>query len=549
MSRRPKLEPTLVLVALALGAPPPPASAQEALPGVFAEIIDVRVVNLEVVVTDKDGVRVSGLQAADFVLDVDGKEMPIEYFTEVLGGTAVATGQGGAGGLPSLQPGAPVGTSYLLFVDEFFTVARDRDVVLEALAEDLPLIGPGDRMAIVAYDGKRLEMLSTWSTSAPELERVLKAATRRPAFGLQRRAELNSFLRNRAGVTDFRGDRFPSETRLDIDEERFAHELSSQVQRVVGAAAATLRGFASPPGRKVMLLIAGGWPFEPTEYAAASNRRMIVERGITGGAELLRPLSDTANRLGYTLYPVDAPGLMNSVGDVELSAPQSDSGDFGSFDFVREQSLHASLGFLADETGGRALLNSNRLDSLPEVAGDTRSYYWLGFSPPWRGDDKVHDIRVRPKNGAYKVRARDSFEDLSRRSQVSNLVESALLFGNAPSSRPLELEFGRPKRAGFGTVEVPVTIRFPARDVTLLPGEGGYRGLVEVRMAVLDARGERSDVPVTEVPIVRSSEPPADLVLAFSTALLMRKGRHDVIISVYDPIGGNLLSSRTTISP
>jgi len=42
---------------------------------IFGETIDVRVVNVEVVVTDGSGNRVNGLKPADFHLKVDGKEV------------------------------------------------------------------------------------------------------------------------------------------------------------------------------------------------------------------------------------------------------------------------------------------------------------------------------------------------------------------------------------------------------------------------------------------------------------------------------------------
>ena len=63
-------------------------AAQESaspLPGVFGEVLDVRVVNLEVVVTDRQGIPIRGLQVSDFRLLVDGEEVPIGYFSEVLG--------------------------------------------------------------------------------------------------------------------------------------------------------------------------------------------------------------------------------------------------------------------------------------------------------------------------------------------------------------------------------------------------------------------------------------------------------------------------------
>src|SRR4051794_147377 len=96
--------------------------AQETPPA-FGESIDVRVVNVEAVVTDRQGKRVTGLKPEDFRLRVDGKEVPVEYFSEVRDGEALAAtpeaaqppeaktpgggagrGGGGGGGAPHLPP-------------------------------------------------------------------------------------------------------------------------------------------------------------------------------------------------------------------------------------------------------------------------------------------------------------------------------------------------------------------------------------------------------------------------------------------------------------
>ena len=44
---------------------------------------------------------------------------------------------------------------------------------------------------------------------------------------------------------------------LEGDELAYAELLEERVERAVDAATATLRGFAQPPGRKVMLLLSG----------------------------------------------------------------------------------------------------------------------------------------------------------------------------------------------------------------------------------------------------------------------------------------------------
>ncbi|MCB1037443.1 MAG: hypothetical protein KDD47_26670, partial [Acidobacteria bacterium] len=110
-----------VLVAVLVFKLPATAEQKEPLPSVY-ETLDVHVVNLEAVVTE-NGQPVHGLTARDFRLSVKGKEQPIEYFTEVLGGVAksrIPVAPGEAGPVPTLPEGQPVGVSYLVFIDDYF---------------------------------------------------------------------------------------------------------------------------------------------------------------------------------------------------------------------------------------------------------------------------------------------------------------------------------------------------------------------------------------------------------------------------------------------
>src|SRR3954462_8533552 len=125
--------------------PAPPAPS-------FGERIDVRVVNVEAVVTDREGGRGRGLTAADFRLLVDDQEVPVGYFTEIVDGKAAAPGAGAPPTPATTSPlaaGELVGTSYLVFVDNSFVLAAHRNIVLDKLAGDVARLGPEDRMAIV----------------------------------------------------------------------------------------------------------------------------------------------------------------------------------------------------------------------------------------------------------------------------------------------------------------------------------------------------------------------------------------------------------------
>jgi VWFA-related protein len=524
----------------------------------FGETLDVRVVNIEAVVVDKSGNRVSGLQPSDFRLRVDGKDVPIEYFTEVRGGDAVAPGPAPAGeqaaaGMPALVPGSPVGTSYLVFIDDFFSLARDRDRTLDMIAKDLPRLTPEDRMAVVAYDGRKLDMLSTWSQSVPTLERVLERAKERPAGGLKRAAELKSADRDR----QLRGN--PDRTlgslgfravtpELDITDRAYAEDLAAQVGGAVEAASATLRSFAAPPGRKVLLLLAGGWPYDPAQYTVNDYTTLVNEPSIPTGEKLLRPLTDTANLLGYTVYPVDVPGMQSKVVDAE-DMSYNDAATSLLNATSRESEGETSLMYVADQTGGRALLNGLRDKAFERAVEDTRSYYWLGFTPQHKGDDHHYDVRLEVLKKGLRIRSRQGFQDLSKKTEVSMQVESALLFGNPPTMQPLTVELGKPQRGGRGTIKLPMTVRIPLDRVTMIPNGDQNVADLELRVAALDENGRRSEVSVLPIRIAGRGHAAPGQTSKYDTTMELRKVKQSLVVALYDKTSGELLSSTLEVAP
>lgn len=564
MKAYPQLATTLLLLLSSISTPPARAQggapAPEAAITQFGETVDVRVVNLEVVVTDRDGLPVTGLGAGDFRLVVDGAEESIRYFTEVRSGTAVAADAAGApavAGVPSLAPGEPVGASYLVFVDDFFPLARDRDKVLQSLRDDVERLGPEDRMAIVAYDGAMLTMLSSWTNSTRELERALRDAQARPAHGLRRVSERRSLssdrrTRQQAGLPGISGSRMTAlDTRLSVDERFYAETLEAQVQNVVSGATAALRGFANPPGRKVLLLLSGGWPYEIDDYVSDQFGRVTSEPGVQTGARLYAPLVDTANQLGYTIFAVDVPG-MGSDGstDADVELVPEDSTRFASF--LRENNVQYTLERVARATGGQALLNAGRLVALERAEAATRSYYWIGFEPAWKGDDRRHEVKLEVRREGLRVASREGYVDFSRRAEVSAAVESVLLFGAGPGVRDLQLEVGPPQPGGR-TMKLPISFTLPVAELTLLPsGAADAAGRVadlELRVAAIDERGGRSEIPIVPIQLVLSSAPTPGMLVRHQTVLELRRAKNRVVVAVYDPLSGTTWSKTVEVRP
>ena len=544
---------TKIIVCLVVSSLLPVAAIAQATgsdqPPTFGEIIDVRVINLEVVVTEGKE-RVRGLTSDDFRLLVDRKEVPIEYFTEVVGGQAVLPTGGDPTAIPALAPGESVGTRFLVFVDDLFSVKTQRNRVLRKMTEQLAYLGPEDSMAVVAYDGREIELLSSWTGSQRELERVFRKAQERRSFGMQRRLAPGSFYRQPGfgGFANGFGGPFSGRDPL-LNDFGFGRgvvrgsRLYDDAERVLDAATSVLRAFAKPTGRKVMLLLSGGWPVPAIGTGFASDVRYASGGS---GRSLLRPLADTANRLGYTLYPVDIKGIENySSGSAEFGS-LGQANFFESLSRDREWVEESGLVYLAEETGGKALLDGASLSALQRTVEDTRSYYWLGFTPTWQENDQRHRVKIEVRRKGLKVRSRDSFSDLSRQTEVSMLLESAQIF-DLPipgEDRPFDVTFGEPENSGRRKVVVPMKLEIPLDQLTLLPYQDGYAAQLELRLAVTDDRGTRAGIPVMQLELRRKALAQAGESAIFEVPLKLRRRPHRLLVSLHDPTSGQLMSQR-----
>lgn len=510
---------------------------QEDLPEVFSEVVDVRVVNIEVVVTDRKGDRVHGLRASEFELLVDGEPTPIDYFTEIRDGFAVEPGEGDVAAVPSLDPDTPVATNFLIYVDDFFSIERDRNRVLDRLEEDLGELGPADRVAAVAFDGSSVETLTAWTNSPGQLGEALDRARGRPAHGLERRSELRMVDSGRDSVEQFERSLTISRDLSSLAsraEIHYQEKLSDQLERSALAVTATMRRFANQPGRKVMLLLAGGWPRSVKVYALGrppADDTEAIDSRVASEDELYGPLLSTANLVGFALYPVDVPAATAGSGE-------------------RPGNLRGTLQQLAASTGGVPMLMAQRDTALSRVVEDTHSYYWLGFEPQRREDDAFHEIVVRTVSRAdLDVRTREGYVDMSRDREIAMTSEGALLFGDLPDALPLDVRFGAPVRAGRGRMSVPMEVTIPLDEMEFLPAGDQSQSVLEVRVAVMDGSGNRAEVSLDRVPVVGPEQPQPGQVFYYQTDLQLRRREHTVLITVRDPLTGTTLSATKEISP
>lgn len=493
----------IALSALCLAVPAIGATAEKpkAEIPIIGETIDVRVVNVEAVVTAASGQRVPGLSTADFRLLVDGREVPVEYFAEIAEGKSLQADKA------PVATGEEVGRNYLIYVDDSFSLATRRNDILEKLERDLALLGPADRMAILAFDGARLSVLCGWTGDAKTLRDALAQARQRPALGAEMLAHQRKLQRDvdwvldnadsiETGDSDRVGGPKVHETEeiFKATSRRVSGEARTQLGKSTEAATAALRGFETPQGRKVMLLLSGAWSVSVT-------------------TRLYNPVVQAANQLGYTVYPVDA--------------SQSDATEA------------TGLDALARATGGRLLIPANNA-VFREAVADSGTYYWLGFTPAWKADDHGHSVTLEVRKPGLVVRSRSGFSDLSHRTEAAMKSESVLLFGGANDDRRLIVQLGEPKQDGR-EFEVPVTLGVPVEALALTPKGKGYLAEVPLAVSTEEEDGRRANLSGPRLKVTMTTLPPAGTYARFQTVVRLRDPKQRLIFSVHDAVSGHAL--------
>jgi len=167
-----KMRPTAIPTALLLSLIPFVARAQER-PPTFTEEVEVRVMDLDVVVTDKSGRPVTDLTRDDFTVRLGGRPVPLDYFARVDEGTIHA---------PDLATASPdqvlaeyrrgteayVPRHFLMYVDLGHLAPDARKRGLEALRDLVTRMGPNDMGRVLMFD-RRSKELTEWTNSKEQL--------------------------------------------------------------------------------------------------------------------------------------------------------------------------------------------------------------------------------------------------------------------------------------------------------------------------------------------------------------------------------------------
>jgi VWFA-related protein len=417
----------------------------------------VRLVLVDVVVTNGKGDAVTGLQKQDFEILEDGKPQIISTFEEHHGAPPTQIK------VPPMPPHVytnfPVTQTAdsvnVLLLDALNTPSRDQSYVHSQMIKYMKTIPPGTRVAIFTL-ASRLRMLQGVTTDSSELLAVLNRAQAGPQQSplLPSNAEADAdqrmidfMIENSSGP----GGTAPTLAMAAVDpinamKQFLADTAAFQTEQRVGITLQALQQLArylsTVPGRKNVIWFSGSFP------SGILPNSDLVDPFTSADTfqEDIRKTTDLLTVGQVALYPIGAEGLApdmafeanaQEIGEKRSSLAMQDQVKHLQTGEVARDSNHSSMDQLAKDTGGQAFYNTNGLnDALTRVVNNGTRYYSLAYSPsnPTM-DGKYRRIQVKLLKGKDNL--------AYRRGYYADDLQTVLAAGQKPDTDPLLMLMGR----------------------------------------------------------------------------------------------------------
>ena len=520
-------------------------------------------VRIDAVVTDRDGQIVPDLTAADFEVRQDGKIQKLLFaqFVPVISGPAPAAASGS--NTVDTPPAAPLARPIAVKRED---VQRTLAIVVDDLGLSFESL-QNTQKALHAFVDRELRAtdLVTLVRTGGSIGSLQSFTTdRRVLHSAIDRLRWNGFSRN--GVEAFEAlntwTTFDNRSGLGNPTD---FSLVEQVRTTMSAAGTlgalnlVVQGARDLPGRKAIIFVSEG-------FQVLSQSRH--DQGAEPDSRLRHALDrviDQATRAGVVIYALDCRGLQSGVlqaGDNLKSGPlQPDGMDAlvrsraeDRFGFNRD--TQEGMAYLAEQTGGFAVMNTNSLASgLGRITNDVRDYYVIGYAPAEgtfadKGKKpRLHKISVKVKRPGLQVKTRKEFlgvsdpeDSITPATPAQQLVRTAIspFAATDIALRATTLPGYSPEQGSF----VRTLLHIDARALTFADSEGKRTASADVLGMVFDQDGTEVAHLSTGFSVALTSEGAEDALrdgLAYTLRIPIRQpGGYQLRFAVRDRQSGAL---------
>jgi len=460
-------------------------------------------VQVQVVVTDKQGRVIEELKKEDFELLEQGRPQDVSFFSEERVGAQPERTPGAAdrdqvAGRPAgaarsakqsrsivffldtLHLSGPglIGArlSVKQFVDEQMT---DQDTVVVATSSGVFGIFQNPARNRLALD-RLIERISDFDASdqsnfTPYLAAMVKQGDRAAA-----EVAAQVMITEEGGGTSFG----PIDARLVVLKASEVLEIASyKRQSTLSVLSAVAERLAGMPGQRLLMLLSDGFSMRNTY-------------GLSDTGDVQSAISK-AVRSGVIIYSIDVKGL-EVAAEFDASRRSITGGSkiigrLSSYLSASAKDRQDGINTLAQDTGGKAFFNTNDLKGALQKAIDlNRTYYTLAYYPPDdKGNKEFRRITVRVKSHPeYNVRAQKGYfaSDL-KKAEEKELAQSPQQRLLTAIAKPLPVgDIGVSASADYlevGTGGEQVSLQAQIDGTNLSFREQNGRLLIELELAAV----------------------------------------------------------------
>jgi VWFA-related protein len=513
------------------------ALAQEKL----FESVEVHVVNVDVVVTDRAGHPVSGLTKDDFEIFEDGARQTITNFSEYRSENRPAQST------DEQRPAAePPPRRFLLFIDNSGIDAAARTPVFDGLRRFVTSrLRGGDEAAVVVFD-RSLRLVAPLTSdrvaTLAAIDSVAAAPSPSPAS--------NGFVRVQRECLHDYADAIAHRVPPNVASDLCMHEAQQQMtvdivrnRRLADAMRMAVTTIGGLDGRKAMIVAGSGLPLRPgyelftlakqTFAGLIRGFPPIDDKRFERQTEEVEDVARHASSYDVALYFLNTSQAVESSGvQIGVAAPST-----GGADFLRSGNTQDAYQLLADETGGLAPRQRNVDAALASIVETLDSYYSIGYKPAKTLGSEHRAIQVKSRNREYTVHARQTFTPKSASAQMGDRVVANIFAPQASAQWPIDVRTGAPKRDGRNYV-VPLDISIPA-TLTMLPHDAKLIGGFALYVAVGSDLGAMSSTFREPHGLSIAPNEEAEFrarPIPYHTTLTLSPGRNFVSVGVLDLI-------------
>ena len=407
-----------------------------------------QIVIVDVVVTDKNQNPVHNLKQSDFNVLEGNTPQTISHFEEHIYPNPKAPP---VEHLPPMPPGVftnyspePPGDAInIILLDTLNTPMTDQAYVRAQLKQYLNTAKPGIRTAIFGLTSHLI--LLQGFTSNPEILKSIidkKNLSASPlledAVGTGAVESASDQLSDILGNDPTAAQVIANMQQLEADTQAF--QLQLRVLYTLDAMNLLARYLSGLPGRKNLIWFSGSFPLNVFPDTDLQQPFSIV----ANYEDQLRETSRLLTAAQVAVYPVDARGLFsnpsmsaaNSGSKFVRGGPSAIIKDQTKF-FQQTTAESATMSELAEQTGGRAFMNTNGLSQAvaSAVSGGT-NFYTLTYSPSDPAQDgKFRKIQIKLQQQGYNLAYRRGYYAIDPNATVSAKAKTPALPPGTPPAK------------------------------------------------------------------------------------------------------------------